>query len=113
MLLAVVCSVSSTLAVERAFDNQAGNNLWMTAANWNPDGLPGQFDPARIDGRLSVTLNGNAGWVYSGSIGSSNGFGVLNVNPGGIAYGVSFRNPTNSLIIGGTTILDAVEKVTY
>jgi hypothetical protein len=101
--LALAGGVCSALALERTFDNQAGNQLWLTAANWNPDGLPGQFDPVRIDGGRAVTLDGNAGWVHSGTIGGSNGLGVLNVNPGGIAYGVSFRNPTNSLLIGGAT----------
>ena len=100
---AVVCLVAPVVAAEKIFDNQAANNQWLTAANWNPDGLPGQFDPVRIDAGFSVTLNGNSGWVYSGSIGSSNGFGVLTVNSGGINYGVSFRNPTNSLVIGGAT----------
>ena len=103
MPVLVACLVSPAVAVEKTFDNQAANNQWLTAANWNPDGLPGQFDPVRIDAGMSVALNGNAGWAYSGSIGSSNGFGVLTVNPGGINYGVSFRNPTNSLIIGGAT----------
>lgn len=32
------------------FDNESGDNLWTTATNWNPDGLPIAPDDAIIDG---------------------------------------------------------------
>ena len=31
----------------RSFDNGAGDNLWTTARNWNPDGLPVAPDERR------------------------------------------------------------------
>jgi hypothetical protein len=93
----------SALAIDRVFDNQAGNSLWTTPANWNPDGTPGQFDNARIDAGRSVNLTGNAGWVNSVSVGTSNGFGSLTINPGGIAYGAAFRDPAISILIGAAT----------
>ena len=41
------------------FDNGAGNNLWTTAANWNPDGVPASPADAIIDG-YDVILNSAA-----------------------------------------------------
>lgn len=38
------------------FDNGAGNHLWTTAANWNPDGVPAAPTDAIIDG-YHVILN--------------------------------------------------------
>ena len=107
ILVALAFPGVSARAVERTFDNQSGNGLWLTPANWSPDGLPGQFDPVRIEGGMSVVVGGNAGWVYSGTVGGSNGPGVLTINPGGTAYGVSFRDPVCSLIIGGTATASA------
>ncbi len=100
---ALTALVWSANAVDRVFDNQAGDNLWTTAVNWNPDGMPGQFDNARIGAGWSATLTGNAGWVNSVTIGDSGGYGVLNVNPGGTAYGAAFRDPGISVLIGGAT----------
>ena len=47
---------SSTPPGSVAFDNGSGNNLWSTATNWNPDGLPVAPSNALIDG-YNVTLN--------------------------------------------------------
>ncbi|MCB1132868.1 MAG: hypothetical protein KDN05_17220, partial [Verrucomicrobiae bacterium] len=41
------------------FDNGAGNHLWTTAANWNPDGVPAAPADAIIDG-YHVILNSAA-----------------------------------------------------
>ena len=48
-------AVTSPAAPE-GFDNGAGNNLWSSAANWNPDGVPTAPSDAIIDG-YDVILN--------------------------------------------------------
>jgi arylsulfatase A-like enzyme len=47
---------SSTPPGSVAFDNGSGNNLWTTATNWNPDGLPVFPSNALIDG-FNVVVN--------------------------------------------------------
>lgn len=37
------------LAATRTWDNDSGDGLWHTAANWNPTGVPGAGDTAIID----------------------------------------------------------------
>jgi hypothetical protein len=83
------------------FDNGGGNNLWTNKLNWNPDGQPGLIDTATVAGGLYVILNagteGNVGKLF---VGAANGEGAVNFNTG---CNVSFRDTTNSLVVGGVT----------
>ena len=80
------------------FDNESGNNLWTTAANWNPDGTPGATDDTVVDSGRSVFVTAAVGAVGSVTVGSSTGNGALNINPSG---SIEFSNPCVSVIIGG------------
>ena len=81
------------------FDNGGGNNIWTNKSNWNPDGQPGLIDTATVAGGLYVILNsGTEGNVRKLSVGAANGEGAVNFNAG---CNVSFRDMTNSLIVGG------------
>lgn len=46
----------TNISGDPGFDNGSGDNLWTTASNWNPDGLPVAPDDAIING-FDVILN--------------------------------------------------------
>jgi arylsulfatase A-like enzyme len=52
-------SASTPPSGAEGFDNGAGNNLWTTASNWNPDGVPAAPSDAIIEG-YNVILNSAA-----------------------------------------------------
>jgi autotransporter-associated beta strand protein len=61
------------------WDNGSGDSQWTTPTNWNPDGLPGEIDTARITNELSAFLTGSAGSVNAVVIGDATNNGALNV----------------------------------
>ncbi len=65
------------------WDNGSGDNQWTTPTNWNPDGVPGVIDTARIANELSAFLTGSAGSVNAVVIGDSTNNGALNVQGAG------------------------------
>ncbi len=99
--LTAVFTAPPATSTNFVFDNGGGNNIWTNKPNWNPDGQPGLIDTATVAGGLYVILNsgteGNVGQLF---VGATNGEGAVNFDPG---CNVSFRNTTNSLIIGGVT----------
>lgn len=60
-------------AITRTWDGGAGTNIWTTAANWNPDGLPVANDTVVIDTAVTVdwTGGGMAAWNVTLSNGAS------------------------------------------
>ncbi|MDB5104230.1 MAG: filamentous hemagglutinin N-terminal protein, partial [Fibrobacteres bacterium] len=48
-LLLLLCARPS-FAVAKVWDNGGGDNLWNTAANWSPDGVPGSGDDVTFNG---------------------------------------------------------------
>ncbi len=82
------------------WDGGAGTHLWSDAANWDPDGLPGNGDDVVIDGD-SVVINYDLG-VTIDDIDIING-GVLNIVTGGnINLDNSGGNQGNVEITDGT-----------
>ena len=99
--LTAVYTAPPAVSTNFVFDNGGGNNNWTNKSNWNPDGQPGVIDTATVAGGLSVTLSaGNQGNVGRLSVGGANGEGAANFNAG---CNVSFRDTTNSLVVGGAT----------
>ena len=99
--LTAVYTPPPAVSTNFVFDNGGGNNIWTNKPNWNPDGQPGLIDTATVAGGLFVILNsGTEGNVGKLSIGAANGEGAANFNAG---CNVSFRDTTNSLIVGGVT----------
>ena len=82
------------------FDNETGNNLWTTDANWNPDGTPGQFDDTVVENGRGVYVTAPAGDVRSIIVGKTIGNGAFNVIGAG---SISFKDPCKSVIIGGAS----------
>jgi autotransporter-associated beta strand protein len=66
-------------AINFVWDNGSGDNLWTTRTNWNPDGVPGEIDTARIANELSAFLTGSTDGVNSVIIGDATNNGALNV----------------------------------
>lgn len=64
------------------FTNSSGDNLWTTAANWSPGGIPTILDNPAIGGGRSVFLTADAGAAGIVAVGDSSGNAALNVNPG-------------------------------
>lgn len=99
--LTAVYTAPPAVSTNFVFDNGGGNNNWTNQSNWNPDGQPGIIDTATVAGGLSVTLSaGSQGNVGRLSVGGANGEGAANFNTG---CNVSFRDTTNSLVVGGAT----------
>ena len=48
--LMIVCAVAvgGVSAAEYVWDGGAGDGKWSSAANWNPDGVPGKDDTVRF-----------------------------------------------------------------
>jgi autotransporter-associated beta strand protein len=65
------------------WDNGSGDNQWTTPTNWNPGGMPGVVDTARIANELSAFLTGSAGSVNAVVIGDAANNGALNVQGAG------------------------------
>ena len=65
------------------WDNGSGDSQWTTPTNWNPDGVPGLVDTARINNELSAFLTGSAGSVNAVVIGDATNNGALNVQGAG------------------------------
>ncbi|HNS18909.1 MAG TPA: hypothetical protein PKH24_00340 [Sedimentisphaerales bacterium] len=111
LLLVQVHSASALIS----WDDGGGDHLWSTAANWNPNTVPGRMDAASIDqpanthcviqdgiaaecetlrvGNGSVTTNlditGGSLWAAGAYIGVDNpsGHGILNLSGGKFATG--------------------------
>ena len=97
--LTAVYTPPPAVSTNFVFDNGGGDNMWTGTLNWNPDGQPGLIDTATVAGGAYVLLNSEiSGNVGKLSVGAVNGEGAVNFNPG---CKVSFRDVTNSLIIGG------------
>ena len=78
---------------------------WRTAANWNPDGMPGNTDNAIFDAAGTVTVCA----IDMGAAGGSQQVGSITLGSGRSAN-LSIRNSTGSTA-NGTLILNAVGGV--
>jgi fibronectin-binding autotransporter adhesin len=79
------------------WDNGSGDSQWTTPTNWNPDGLPGIVDTARINNELSAFLTGSAGSVNAVVIGDAINNGALNVQgAGSLTAGTITVGPTGN-----------------
>lgn len=83
---------------KRTFDNESTDNLWTTASNWNPDGLPGTNTDAFVPGGRSVFVTSAAANTGSVTVGDTVGNGALNINPGG---SLTLVGTCKAVIIGG------------
>ena len=105
----------------RIFDNGGGNNLWTTASNWNPDGVPvaptdaeisngdvvvnsavatGPAELRIIDGSLTLTNTG-ALTMKSMTLGRNIENDVLLViNGSAVSFGYSGSSATNEFAVG-------------
>ncbi len=104
ILLILILAVGGTIAhAQVTWDGGAGTNLWSDAANWDPDGLPGNGDDVIIDGD-SVVVDFDLG-VTIDDIDIVNG-GILNVTSGGVMnLDNSGGNQGNIEITDGTLYL--------
>lgn len=92
------------VAQTKFWDNGGGNGLWATAANWNPDGLPGAADDAANATGLGITLQS-----LTTTINSFATNGLLTIGSSGnltINTTLTF-NPGGSLQMSGGTLAEA------
>src|SRR4051812_26348627 len=92
-----VCTAFAT----KTWDGGAGTNSWSAAANWAPDGIPGQSDLVCIPPSAGLTVTYASGTT---SIASLESGGPLQVN-GGTLNITSRARPsqlTNLKLLGGT-----------
>lgn len=86
-------------AATKTWDGGGGDGLWMTAANWDGDSLPGSGDDVVLDntsvaGNYTVTLNGaSAQTVRSVQVGYSGNANTITLSVSG--------NTTNVLTLNG------------
>ncbi|MBI4425747.1 MAG: hypothetical protein HY554_18600, partial [Elusimicrobia bacterium] len=96
-ILPLVCSsllpllVSPALATVRTWDGGAGDALWHTAANWNPDGTPGPGDDLAIDVATTVTVSASGPMEFGSLLLGGSSASTLIVSTG---MGVSPGNMT-------------------
>lgn len=114
--------------VARVWDGGAANNLWSSANNWNPDGVPSANEDAWINSAVTPTINANVlvdelkitanSILNIGAAGSLTITGDLMLNAGTIningqtltlngtfnanGIGTITGSATSSIIIGGT-----------
>ncbi len=93
----------------QVWDGGAGTGAWGTAANWNPNSVPGNaasliFNGAAANGQHSVSLQSNrraAGITFSNAVGA-NGFtfsgNTLSIDAGGITNNDADTQTFNSAI---------------
>jgi arylsulfatase A-like enzyme len=95
-------STTSPPAGDLTFDNSTGSNLWTSAANWNPDGVPATPSNAVIDGYnvilSSVATSGPAELrILDGSL-TVNGNGALTMRS--MTLGRVLEKPARLVIDG-------------
>jgi autotransporter-associated beta strand protein len=56
----ILVMIHSAFAVAKTWDNGGGDNLWNTAANWSPDGVPGSADDVTFNGTSTANCYYNA-----------------------------------------------------
>src|SRR4051794_35469978 len=96
-------------AAEILWTNQAGGN-WATAANWNPNQVPGASDNAYITtgGTYTVTVNA-ATSVNSVTVGGMSGTQTLSLTAGTFTINLASAMGTNGVLslAGGTLAVAA------
>jgi len=112
-----------------SFDNGSGNNLWTTAANWNPDGVPVAPTNAEISNYdvilNSAAANGPAGLgIINGSLTVTNSGALtmksmvigrnieqvvrLVIHGSGVAFGYSGSSATNEFAVGTAATVETI-----
>jgi hypothetical protein len=66
-LFSALLAAAPAGAATKTWDGGGGNTSWNTAANWNPDGVPGASDDVIIDvpGDISITYSGATTTILS------------------------------------------------
>jgi fibronectin-binding autotransporter adhesin len=100
-MLALVClsifHPRAAWAETKIWDGGGGNNLWSTAANWQPDGVPGAGDDVVIDVVGAITVQVNFAQVAA----TVNCAETLQITSGSLTIGGS-STIANLAVLGGT-----------
>ena len=105
LILILLLIVPTSRAADIVWTNTAGGN-WGTAANWNPNQVPGSADNAFItnSGTYTVTVSANAS-VASFNLGGSSGTQSLTVSGGTFTNnGASTSSANGVLNLSGGTL---------